>query len=72
MSSLRELLVATERRAIEETLKKELGTGRLSRAAKRLGISRKCLWEKMKRHGIDKREHQPQTSLPLQGEKAAA
>lgn len=61
--TLREQLKQAERRAIEEVLVRTLGTGRMTRAAKALGISRKGLWERMKKLGIDKRLAHPQQHL---------
>ncbi len=52
--SLSDHLEDTERAFLLETLQ-ELG-GAVGEAANRLGISRKTLWEKMKRHGIDRQQ----------------
>lgn len=62
--TLRETLVKATVAAIEAELQKHAGPGRMQRAAKALGISRKNLWEKMRRYGIDKALHQPQAALP--------
>jgi transcriptional regulator of acetoin/glycerol metabolism len=50
--SLSDHLDTTERAFLVATLQ-DLG-GAVGEAAQRLGISRKTLWEKMKRHGIDR------------------
>ena len=50
-SSLKEIVESAEREAIEETLQRF--DGAVGKAAKALRISRKNLWEKMKRYGIN-------------------
>jgi DNA-binding NtrC family response regulator len=52
--SLSDHLDSSERAFLVATLQ-ELG-GAVGEAAARLGISRKTLWEKMKRHGIDRQQ----------------
>jgi transcriptional regulator of acetoin/glycerol metabolism len=52
--SLSDHLETSERTFLVATLQ-ELG-GAVGEAANRLGISRKTLWEKMKRHGIDRQQ----------------
>lgn len=63
--TLPQQLKLLERKLIEEELRRTLGLGRITRAAQALGISRKCLWEKMRRHGIDKAVAHPQEQLGL-------
>jgi transcriptional regulator with PAS, ATPase and Fis domain len=62
--SLSDHLDSSERAFLVATLQ-ELG-GAVGEAASRLGISRKTLWEKMKRHGIDRQQlgsdSQPETA----------
>jgi DNA-binding NtrC family response regulator len=50
--TLRQSLEGAERKAISESLAKNGGL--ISQTADSLGISRKSLWEKMKRYGIEK------------------
>lgn len=52
--SLSEHLERTERAFLIDTLQTHRGA--ITEAAARLGISRKTLWEKMRRHGIDKQQ----------------
>jgi DNA-binding NtrC family response regulator len=52
--SLSDHIESSERAFLVATLQ-ELG-GAVGEAAQRLGISRKTLWEKMKRHGIDRQQ----------------
>ncbi len=52
--SLRDAVEEAERETIRATL--ELCRGAISPAAEKLGISRKCLWEKMRRYRIDRPE----------------
>ena len=52
--SLGEHLELTERAFLVAVLQQN--SGAISEAANRLGISRKTLWEKMRRHGIDKQQ----------------
>jgi len=54
LQSLSDHLETSERAFLVATLQ-ELG-GAVGDAANRLGISRKTLWEKMKRHGIDRQQ----------------
>jgi len=54
LRSLSDHLESSERAFLVATLQ-ELG-GAVGEAANRLGISRKTLWEKMKRHGIDRQQ----------------
>jgi transcriptional regulator of acetoin/glycerol metabolism len=63
--TLRERLEQCEREAIIETLRCHIGIGRMTRAAKSLGIARKTLWDKMRRLGIDKRLETPQERLAI-------
>jgi len=51
-TTLRQSLDDTERRAISEALARN--SGLINQTAHSLGISRKSLWEKMKRYGIEK------------------
>jgi DNA-binding NtrC family response regulator len=52
MLPLKVVVEFTERKHIVNVLKRVGGS--VSRAAEVLKISRKSLWEKMKRHGVDK------------------
>ncbi|WP_316368399.1 sigma-54-dependent transcriptional regulator [Candidatus Thiodiazotropha sp. CDECU1] len=52
MTTLRHSIETAERKAIIMALTEN--DGKMSQAADALGISRKNLWEKMKRHGIEK------------------
>ncbi|MES9971295.1 MAG: sigma-54 dependent transcriptional regulator [Candidatus Thiodiazotropha sp.] len=52
MTTLRESIETAERKAIIMALTEN--EGKMSQAADALGISRKNLWEKMKRHGIER------------------
>jgi DNA-binding NtrC family response regulator len=49
-ATLADHVAQSERRHIVDVL--DLTGGRIGEAAQRLGISRKNLWEKMRRHGI--------------------
>ena len=51
-TTLRQSIEETERRAINTALAEQ--GGKINQAADALGISRKNLWEKMKRYGIEK------------------
>ena len=51
-TTLRESIEEAERKAIGKALAEN--GGRMSQAADSLGISRKNLWEKMKRYGIER------------------
>jgi DNA-binding NtrC family response regulator len=55
--SLEHYLADCERQYIERTL--EVNAGRVAQTAERLGISRKSLWERMKRLGIRRRDPDP-------------
>jgi len=59
-NNTQEISSATLRQSIEETERAAIGKalteqrGKINQAADSLGISRKKLWEKMKRYGIEK------------------
>ena len=55
--SLKSYLDGCERNFILQTLEQE--EGRIGDTAKRLGISRKNLWERMRRHGIHMNSEDP-------------
>lgn len=67
--TLRERLKQFEKMVIEEELRRDCGQarapGRMERVSKMLGISRKNLWEKMRKYSIDKTSvvAQPQERL---------
>lgn len=63
--TLHEVIRQAERKAIEETLQREAGRGRLARAAELLGVNRNTLYRKMRVHGIDKSIAHPQERLAL-------
>jgi DNA-binding NtrC family response regulator len=72
--TLREVVREAERKAIVEVLRStpgrgRTGAGRLTAAAKTLGISRKNLWEKMRALQIDKKAEQPQGAFEFSAPK---